>query len=152
MARRLFLCLMLALALVGCTKTETTVTETATTDTSVPADTMPVDTATVMPDTAMTTDTSALTTDTSSTTSTSTASAITIGVAECDNYLTKLNACVTTKMPAEARAQWESTLNQTRSSWQQLSANAQTRSSLAAACQSATDMARTSLQTYGCEF
>ncbi|MDQ1523628.1 MAG: hypothetical protein QOE47_1552 [Pyrinomonadaceae bacterium] len=75
-----------------------------------------------------------------------------IGVPECDDYLAKYESCVSTKVPAAARAQYESTLAQTRKSWRDLAANPQTKASLAQACKQATESARTSLKAMGCEF
>ena len=75
-----------------------------------------------------------------------------IGVPECDDYLAKYESCVNDKVPAAARAQYESTLAQTRKSWRDLAANPQTKASLAQACKSATEAARASMKTMGCEF
>jgi hypothetical protein len=75
-----------------------------------------------------------------------------IGVPECDEYLDKYQACISGKVPEAARAQYETTLAQTRKSWRDLAANPQTKASLAAACKTATESARTSLKSLGCEF
>ncbi|MCA1818065.1 MAG: hypothetical protein LC746_17035 [Acidobacteria bacterium] len=92
------------------------------------------------------------TTTTANTATTTTASADKVGVPECDDYLAKYNACVTSKVPAAARAQYESTLAQTRKSWRDLAANPQTKAGLAQACKTATESARQSLKSFGCEF
>ncbi|MDQ1557992.1 MAG: hypothetical protein QOD32_1052 [Pyrinomonadaceae bacterium] len=75
-----------------------------------------------------------------------------IGVPECDDYLAKYETCVSSKVPAAARAQYESTLAQTRKSWRDLAANPQTKASLAQACKQATESARASMKSMGCEF
>ena len=75
-----------------------------------------------------------------------------IGVPECDDYLAKYESCVHGKVPEAARAQYESTLAQTRKSWRDLAANPQTKASLAQACKAATEAARASMKTMGCEF
>ena len=75
-----------------------------------------------------------------------------IGVPECDDYLAKYESCVSSKVPEAARAQYETTLAQTRKSWRDLAANPQTKASLAQACKSATEAARQSMKTLGCEF
>ena len=75
-----------------------------------------------------------------------------IGVPECDDYLDKYENCVSSKVPEAARAQYQATLAQTRKSWRDLAANPQTKASLAAACKTATESARTSLKSLGCEF
>jgi succinate dehydrogenase/fumarate reductase-like Fe-S protein len=75
-----------------------------------------------------------------------------IGVPECDDYLAKYETCVSTKVPAAARAQYESTMAQTRKSWRDLAANPQTKATLAQACKTATETARASMKQMGCEF
>lgn len=84
--------------------------------------------------------------------STSTAAGDKIGVAECDDYLAKLDACVTGKVPEAARAQFRTGMEQTRASWRTLAANPQTRGSLAAACKTAAESATATYKAYGCEF
>ncbi|HJR07761.1 MAG TPA: hypothetical protein VJ842_10910 [Pyrinomonadaceae bacterium] len=75
-----------------------------------------------------------------------------VGVPECDNYLAKYESCVNGKVPVSARAQYETTLAQTRKSWRDLAANPQTKARLAQACKSATEAARQSLTALGCDF
>jgi hypothetical protein len=75
-----------------------------------------------------------------------------IGVAECDDYIAKYEACVSGKVPEAARAQYESSLAQMRKSWRDLAANPQTRAGLAQACKAATESARQSMKPMGCEF
>ena len=79
-------------------------------------------------------------------------SATAIGVAECDDYLKKVDDCVTSKVPAAARAQYTASIEQTRKSWRDLAANPQTKAGLAAACKQAVEAARTAYKSYGCEF
>lgn len=73
-----------------------------------------------------------------------------IGVAECDDFLAKYEACVSGKVPAAAQAAFKSSLEQWRSSWKKLAENPQTKATLAAACKSSMDQAKTSLNSYGC--
>ena len=75
-----------------------------------------------------------------------------IGVAECDDYLAKVDNCITSKVPAAARAQYSVSIEQTRKSWRDLAANPQTRASLASACKQAVESARAAYKSYGCEF
>ena len=74
-----------------------------------------------------------------------------IGVAECDDYLAKLEACVG-KMPAAAKEQYDKTMETTRKSWRDAAATPQGKAGLAAACKQATDMAKTSMKSFNCEF
>ncbi len=105
--------------------------------------------------TTTTTTTSTPTTTTPTTTSSPTTTAAAgdkIGVPECDEYLSKYEACLTGKVPEAARAQFNSALEQTRKSWRQLAENPQTKASLASACKMATDSAKTAMKAYGCDF
>jgi hypothetical protein len=75
-----------------------------------------------------------------------------IGVPECDDYLDKYENCVSSKVPEAARAQYQATLATTRKSWRDLAANPQTKASLAQACKTATESARQTMKSIGCEF
>ncbi|MDR2858619.1 MAG: hypothetical protein LBV50_12360 [Novosphingobium sp.] len=70
------------------------------------------------------------------------------GVAECDDYLTKLKACIDNKVPAAAREQVASALEQTKKSWAAIS----DKGALASACKQATEAAKASYKAMGCEF
>ena len=83
---------------------------------------------------------------------TNVATADKIGVPECDSFLEKYEACVTDKVPAATRDQFQASLTQWRSSWKQLAANPQGRPALEAACKSAMEQARTSMKAYNCTF
>jgi hypothetical protein len=72
-----------------------------------------------------------------------------IGIAECDEYIAKYEAC-TSKVPEAGRAAYKSALDQTRASWKKLADNPTTRASLAAACKQATETANATWKMYGC--
>jgi len=73
-----------------------------------------------------------------------------IGVPECDDFLTKYDACVSGKVPEAARAQYKSAIDQWRSSWKKLADNPATKGSLAAACKQAATQQEAALKQYGC--
>jgi hypothetical protein len=75
-----------------------------------------------------------------------------IGVADCDDFIAKYDACVTGKVPEVARAQYKASLEQWRTSWRQLAANPNTKASLAMACKQAAESARISMKSYNCSF
>ena len=75
-----------------------------------------------------------------------------IGVPECDDFIAKYETCVTAHVPEAARAQYKTSIEQWRSSWHKLAANPQTKTTLAAACKTAAEQARTSMKTYNCTF
>ena len=61
-----------------------------------------------------------------------------IGVAECDEYVTKMRACLD-KMPAEAKAASQSGFEQSINAWKQAASNEASKAGLASACKSALD-------------
>lgn len=81
-----------------------------------------------------------------------TASTGKIGVPECDDYLAKVDACVSTKVPEAARAQYKAAMETNRKAWQQAASTPQGKAGLAAACKQATEAARTAYKTYNCTF
>jgi len=122
----LFLCVICAIVLVGCAKSETNANGNA--------------------------NKAATTTTTPASTTSTTASANKIGVPECDEYIAAYDACVSGKVPEVARAQYKTALDQLRTSWKKLADNPQTKPSLAVACKQATEQARTAMKTYNCTF
>ena len=83
---------------------------------------------------------------------TSTASSTAIGLPECDEFITKYEACVNDKVPEAARAQYRTSIEQWRNSWRQLAANPQTKATLADACKKTIEQARTSMKSFNCDF
>lgn len=75
-----------------------------------------------------------------------------IGVPECDDFIAAYDACVSSKVPESARAQYKTAIAQWRSSWSKLAANPTTKATLAAACKQSAESARASMKSYGCTF
>src|SRR6476620_7353880 len=75
-----------------------------------------------------------------------------IGVPECDDFIAAYDACVSSKVPETARAQYKTAIAQWRSSWSKLAANPNTKATLAAACKQSAESARASMKSYGCTF
>lgn len=73
-----------------------------------------------------------------------------VGIAECDDYLNKYQACVLTKAPQSARATLKQSLEETRSVWRTASATPNGKAGLAAACKQVREASRASLRAYGC--
>jgi len=86
------------------------------------------------------------------TTAPATAAADKIGVPECDDFIAAYDACVSSKVPEQVRAQYKSSIEQWRSSWKKLADNPSTKGTLAAACKQSAESARTSMKTYNCTF
>jgi len=91
-------------------------------------------------------------TGTTSTAGTSSTSGEKIGIPECDDFLAKYEACVSGKVPEQARATYQSSLKQWRESWKKLADNPQTRGTLAGVCKQSRDQMETALKSYGCTF
>jgi hypothetical protein len=129
----LTLCLCATLTLAACNKTDEPATPTPapTTPTTAPATTPaapPAATPTPAPS----------------------ASSAAIGVAQCDDYLTKYEACLTGKVPESSRAALQQSLDATRAGWAQAAATPEGRAGLASACDQMISAARQSMQAYGC--
>src|SRR5262245_61789247 len=61
-----------------------------------------------------------------------------IGVAECDDYVAKMRACLD-KMPAEAKGPSQSAFEQSITAWKQAASNEASKPGLATACKAALD-------------
>lgn len=126
----LVMCVLCAAILIGCGKTETSNSNMAMNNSN----------------TGTTAQTNTGTTSTSGTTS----SGDKIGIAECDDFIAKYEACVTNKVPEMARASYQTALKQWKESWKKLAENPQTKGTLAAACKQAREQQETALKSYGC--
>jgi hypothetical protein len=74
------------------------------------------------------------------------------GVAACDDFLTKYDSCVVSKIPAEQRAMYKTQLDQTRKAWVDMSKNAGAKGAMEASCKQTTEAMKTSLAAFGCSF
>jgi hypothetical protein len=101
--------------------------------------------------TANTSNTAKTNTNAAANTST-TASGDKVGVAECDDFLAKYEACVSGKVPAAAQAAFKTSMDTWRNSWRELAKTPQGKAGLAQACKSASEQAKTSLGAYGCSW
>lgn len=126
----LILCVLCAAILIGCSTTETSNSNTPANNSNAGSGTS--------------------TSGTSTSGTSTTASGDKIGVAECDDFIAKYEACVTGKVPEVARAQYQSAIKQWKDSWKKLAENPQTKGTLAAACKQAREQQETALKTYGC--
>jgi hypothetical protein len=122
------LCVVFGLLLVACGKTEVTVNHNA--SASPAAKTSPASTPAT----------------------TAAATGAKIGVADCDEFITAYDACVTSKVPETARAQYKAGIEQWRTSWRQLAANPSTKATLTQVCKQAAEQARVSMKSYNCAF
>ena len=75
-----------------------------------------------------------------------------IGIPECDDFIAKYDACVSTKVPEAARASFKTAIDQWRAAWKKLAENPATKGSLAAACKQAAAQQEAALKSYGCSW
>jgi len=124
----LIFCVVCAVILIGCSKTETSNSNTAADNSnkSKPAG--------------------------ATTTSATAPAGEKIGVPECDDFIAKYDACVSSKVPEMARAQYQNAVKQWRESWKKLAENPQTKGTLAAACKQAREQQEAALKSYGCSW
>ena len=124
----LVLSLVCGLLLMACAKTETTNNSNTAVVTSSPA---------------------SATTPASGTTA---ATGDNIGVPECDDFITKYDACVSNKVPEMVRAQYKDAIARWRSEWRRMANDPATRGQLAAACKQAAEQQSAALKSFGCTF
>jgi hypothetical protein len=80
------------------------------------------------------------------------AAATEFGVKECDEYLTKYTACVSSKVPEQSRAAFVAALDQSKAQWKAAAATPEGRAGLATVCTQALAATKQSLQAYGCSW
>jgi len=83
---------------------------------------------------------------------TTTASGDKIGVAECDEYIQKYEACVNSKVPEAMRASIKGSMETARKMWKDAAATPQGKAGLATACKQALETAKSSMGSYGCSW
>jgi hypothetical protein len=126
----LVLSLVCGLVLIACSKTETTNnsnTSAGSSTTEKPATSTPA-------------------------TTTASTSGDNIGVPECDEFITKYDACVSNKVPEMVRAQYKDAIARWRTEWRRMANDPATRGQLAAACKQAAEQQSAALKSFGCTF
>ena len=76
----------------------------------------------------------------------------TIGVPECDDFITKYDACVSNKVPEMVRAQYKDAIARWRTEWRRMANDPNTRGQLASACKQAAEQQSAALKSFGCTF
>ncbi|WP_313927469.1 hypothetical protein [Pseudoxanthomonas sp.] len=70
------------------------------------------------------------------------------GVPECDQYLEKVYACISDKVPEAQREMMKQGIEQSKAGWAELT----DKTALAAQCKTAMDQAKTAYAAMGCSF
>jgi hypothetical protein len=81
-----------------------------------------------------------------------TAHAQSTGIAACDDFLTKYDACVVSKVPEAQRAMYKTQIDQTRKAWVDMAKNPSAKATMEATCKQTLDATKASLTAYGCSF
>jgi len=81
-----------------------------------------------------------------------TASGDKVGVAECDEYIQKVETCLASKVPEAQRATYKSTLDTMRTTWKKAAETPQGKAGLAQGCKMALDQAKASMGSFGCSW
>ena len=74
------------------------------------------------------------------------------GIAACDDFLTKYDACVVSKVPEAQRAMYKTQIDQTRKAWVDMAKNASAKTAMETTCKQTLDATKASLTAYGCSF
>jgi hypothetical protein len=90
--------------------------------------------------------------DNSNTAGGTTAAGDKIGVAECDDFIQKYEACVNSKVPETSRSMVKANLDSMRAAWKKAAETPQGKAGLAQGCKLALDNAKTSMGSYGCSW
>ena len=81
-----------------------------------------------------------------------TANAQSTGIAACDEFLTKYDACVGSKIPEAQRATFKTQIDQTRKAWVDMAKNPSAKATMESTCKQTMDATKASLTAYGCSF
>lgn len=92
------------------------------------------------------------TTTTTTTTKTTTSSDEKIGIAECDDFIAKYDACVSSKVPEMVRGPFKNALADWRKQWKKLAEDPANKEQLTKACKQAAEQQAAALKSYGCTF
>ena len=76
----------------------------------------------------------------------------TIGVSQCDEYLSKVRQCISEHAPVEKRKALQDNLTRTQASWTSLAGNPGTRPSLDQTCGFALKSIKANLQSLSCNW
>jgi hypothetical protein len=75
-----------------------------------------------------------------------------IGVPECDEYITKYEACIKSKVPEASRAQMLAAFDAARKGYKAAAATPQGKATLAQSCTAALNASKQATSAYGCSW
>ena len=74
------------------------------------------------------------------------------GIAACDDFLTKYDACIVSKVPEAQRAMYKTQIDQTRKAWVDMAKNPSAKAAMESTCKQTLDATKASLTALGCTF
>ncbi len=74
-----------------------------------------------------------------------------IGIAECDDYVTKTGACLE-KVPAAMKPGLQSSLDSMKTSWTNAANNPAAKPGIVSSCNASAQSMKASFKQYGCEY
>jgi hypothetical protein len=75
-----------------------------------------------------------------------------VGVKECDEFLSRYLACISAKMPEAQAAQVRKAMDKARDAWRKAAATPSGREALAKACTQAAEAAKKAVASLGCQW
>jgi hypothetical protein len=79
-------------------------------------------------------------------------SAQTTGIAACDDFLKKYEACVTSKIPAAQKATFQGQLDQMRKAWSDAAKAPGAKATLERTCRQSAEQMKAAMSAFGCSF
>jgi hypothetical protein len=79
-------------------------------------------------------------------------SAQTTGIAACDDFLKKYEACVSTKIPATQKATFQGQLDQMRKAWSDAAKSPGAKAALENSCKQSSEQMKAAMPGFGCAF
>ena len=79
-------------------------------------------------------------------------SAQTTGIAACDDFLKKYEACVTSKIPAAQKATFQAQLDQMRKAWSDAAKDPGAKATLESSCKQSAEQMKATMSAFGCSF
>jgi hypothetical protein len=76
----------------------------------------------------------------------------TIGIPACDDFLKKYEACVTSKIPSQQRATFQTQFDQMRKAWSEAAKNAAAKATLESTCKQSAEQTKAMMANFGCTF
>lgn len=75
-----------------------------------------------------------------------------VGIAECDDFIAKYEACISSSVPEAQKRQHQENIDALRNSWRQLAVSTGAKDTLTLMCKRQVVQARDSMKEFNCQF